>query len=418
MLDNQAAPADTSAPAAAPAVMSDADVSRLAGEAFDRVMGGDNATETQSAAATTEAEPAKADASAPAPRDDGRDEKGRFAPKPGDEPKQAAAEPEKDAAAKPEGEPDAAKAADAIPLAPPTSWRALGEEWDTLPRSAQEKVIAREREINAGFSDLGRKVKAYEPIGQVLGHHKDFLAQTNMEAPQLIHGLINQYQAMNANPQQTLAALAREYQIDPLSLIGDNPAAAIQRIAQQHRIDLLDLVANGVPETAPSRPDPMIAQLEQRLAAQDAELRRLSGSMTARERAERDAIDRAATAREAQIMDTISPVIDATPDWESLQDRVAVLLPIVQAESPNASPADVLKAAIDQARWADPRVRSRLTADTAAQTTQQKLTSMTERAAKAKAATASNVKGATTSQPAPLTEQAEIDAVTKKYGLV
>lgn len=404
---------ESAAPASAQADLSDADLDKLAGAAFDRVMGDEPAADDAGAQTQDKSEPTPA----PAPKPEGRDDKGRFAPKATDAGKDEKPATDAEKAVTEAKDGDEPKA-DAIPLAPPTSWRALGDQWGELPRAAQEKILAREREINAGFSQQGRIIKQFEPIGQVLNTHKDFLAQSGMEAPQLINGLIGQYQALNANPRQTLAALAQEYRVDPVSLVGDNPAAAIQRIAQQYRIDLLDLVANGAPEAAPSRAaDPAITQLQERIAAQDAELRRLSGTMTARERAERESAERHTQARESQVMDTITPVINATPDWDALAPRVAALLPLVQAENPTAPADAILKAAIDEARYADPRVRSKLTAQTAAQTTQAKLTSMTERAGKAQAATAANVKGASSAATAPLSEDAEIEATWRKLGL-
>lgn len=413
MLDNAAPATATPEPSAPPPEAPTSDPSASEAAEIDAMW-----SRMESGGPLTDPDADKGGADEPAANDEPRvrNERGQFAANPKAE--NADKKPTDSDKAATDGDERAEAEADNAPataLRPPNAFAALKDEWSKLPEAVQGRIVAREREINDGFSRLGRQLKAYEPIGQVLEHHGDLLERANIAAPNLIHGLFNQFRALNTNPDQTIAALVKEYNVDPIAIaVGNDPVAAIQRIAQQHRIDLLDLAAGTAPAQPQSAADPRYDALQQKLEAVEAENRRITEYMSGREREARSYQERQEQARVDSYLAAINPVIDRTSDWETIRPRVHALLPVVMAENPDAPPDRVMAIAIEDARRADRKAFEKMTSEQAARAAKAQIVNMTERAGKAKAATAANVKGAASPAAAALSEEDEINAAWSK----
>jgi hypothetical protein len=196
--------------------------------AFDKM----EAAEAEAAPAPVEAEPApvvEAEAApAPAAGERVRDDKGRFAPMTAadthEAPKPKAEEAEKPApvAAKPtlEAAPKAPVEAAPVTSKAPASWRPVEREaWATLPKAAQDAVIRREREIEAGMREASEARQNWSRFEEVARPFLPFMAMNGSDPIQAASNMFRTTAMLQSgSPIQKAGMMAQvmmQYAVDP-----------------------------------------------------------------------------------------------------------------------------------------------------------------------------------------------------------
>ena len=180
--------------------------------------------------------PDKPEGEAPAPRDDGRDENGRFAPKKPD------TEVAPDGAApKVEGE-KAAAAPPAVAAPPvagpedraPQSWKpAARETWAKLPVEARQEVMRREREVSVAMQESAEARHLASSVRDTVNPYLGMIRAEGGEPLQVIGNLLQTAAALRTAPPQhkaqLVAQLIKGYGIDvgmlDAILVGQAPPA-------------------------------------------------------------------------------------------------------------------------------------------------------------------------------------------------
>lgn len=171
-----------------------------------------------------------------------RDERGRFtsgerqehAPEPSAVPTEHSAEPE--------------------PLAAPQSWAELQDEWANLPRKAQEMAIAREEAARKQAEEWEPTKAEFQALKQVLEPHATKYRMQGISDAQAVQMLLAAADALDRQPRQALAHLARNYGLTLNDILTPD-----QQQTQQP----------GQPQQAPVDVEQLI---ERRLAARDQQL--------------------------------------------------------------------------------------------------------------------------------------------------
>lgn len=260
----------------------------------------EGALEKQREASVAPTEEAPIEADKP-PREDGRDEKGRFAPKEPKEAVEATAEPVESEAKEPEPV-EAHK--------PPIGWSVAAKaDWANLPPHVQEAVAKREAEVNAGFarySGLKEHVETAERNGTTLAAVMQNVRALETLCERDILGGID-------------AIVAR---------MGYDPRAVSQYYAARHGVPSSGQIGQGYQQPQ-FDPDEIISAAEQRALAkfEETQVRRESASEI-----ERFAAD------------------PAHAYFYNVREDMALLLQNGKAES--------LKDAYEMACWANPETRA------------------------------------------------------------
>jgi hypothetical protein len=264
----------------------------------------------------------------PAPsREDGRDERGRFAAKQAAE--AAAADPETAATAP--VEPPAPT--DETPAAPateaPQHWAAADKElFAKLPPDGQKFLVERHKAMEGDYT---RRMQEIAPLRKAAEQWTPYLQQMNATPEQAFNHLLQaEYQLRTGTPEQKQALFqqwARDYDI-PLGQTAQQPA-------EDQYID------------------PQVAALKQELAE-------IKAWRSSRDQAETHHRQQ----QEQQQLQTLRSTIDsfetekteagapAHPHFQAVRDTMAVLMSSHQASD--------LKAAYDMAVWARPDLRQQL----------------------------------------------------------
>jgi len=151
-----------------------------------------------------------------------RDEKGRFAPKPGEaqveEPKEAAETAKPAKAAEKADEPvEQEEDKPARRVGPPPGWSVAAKAaFDELPAEVQAAVAKREEEIDRGFA----KLKEYKELEKTLEPYKRTAQQYGADIPQLLDRFIKSDNFLRRDPKNALLWLAKAYNFDPRELAG------------------------------------------------------------------------------------------------------------------------------------------------------------------------------------------------------
>lgn len=199
-------------------------------------------------------------------------------------------------------------------IEPPSSWSAeVKAKWAALPPDVQQYVAQRESEAHKAITQAGERLKGYEVLDQTIGAHRKTLRAAY---------------GSDAAAVQQLAAMHQYATQDP--------AGFLKWFAQDRRIDLTQLYQAG----QQAQPDP-VATLAQRQAAIE----------------QRMEMERATTAIEREI----ERFKGNAPHFADLEQTMVDIMPAVLAKAaPNAAPADLLKAAYEQAQWLNEGVRAKL----------------------------------------------------------
>lgn len=163
-----------------------------------------------------QAEPAKSDAATPS-RVDGRDQHGRFAPKPsGEQP--------------PDGP---APVEEPVWRKPPKSWKPeLHEVWKTLDPKAQEYAHAREDEMRRGVESVIPKARFADAVQKAMAPYSGTMRSLGIDPPQAIAGLMKADHILRTSDPQTklqyFHKLAQQYGVN----LDGSPALQGQAEAQ------------------------------------------------------------------------------------------------------------------------------------------------------------------------------------------
>lgn len=209
-------------------------------------------------------------------------------------------------------------------LAPPERWSASDKEaFAALPREAQELVLKRESDVAAHLQKETQKLsaerQAFQAVDNLISERRDAWAMEGMTPDQAVSQLFAISDYATRDPQGFLSWFAQ--------------TRGIQAPDQ-----------TGVDEYA----DPEIKAVK-------AELSSVKQTLQQREHAEMQA-------RQAELASAIEQVAsdkDAHPYFDELQGEITAILPSVNAQNPNASPAERLRMAYQKAVWANDNTRQR-----------------------------------------------------------
>lgn len=210
----------------------------------------------------------------------------------------------------------------------PASWTADERaHWATLPPATQAAILRRESEVSKGFEERASKLKAYEPVEQVLGpRRQQLVAAYGSEG----------------------AALQQLFQLSDFAR--DNPRGFMEWFARERGLDLGALAA---PQEAVDPNDP--------LAAIKAELDQLKAHTQAQTQAQQNA-------QRAQLVQTVEQfkASGKAPHFEEVRQDMAKLATV----EPNLT----IEELYDRAVYLNPTTRARILADqqAAAQAEQEK----------------------------------------------
>jgi hypothetical protein len=262
------------------------------------------------------------------PRDDGRDQRGRFAPK--TQPEVSATDPVPDPSAPPV-EP-AAPTATETPVAPsveaPQHWAAQDRElFGKLPPDGQKFLLDRHKAMEGDYT---RRMQEIAPLRKATEHWTPYLQQIGATPEQAFQALLGmEHTLRTGSPEQKQQAL--------------------QRLAADYEITL----GQTAQPPEDQYQDPAVVALNQKLA-------QLEAWKTSREQAEQQyqrqqqerqqsELQSAITTFETEKTDTGTP---AHPHFEEVKATMAALIGGGQAPD--------LKTAYDMAVWARPDLRQQL----------------------------------------------------------
>jgi hypothetical protein len=205
----------------------------------------------------------------------------------------------------------------------------------------------------------GRLAAEYQPLRQVLTHHRDYLSQV---AGNDVAGYIDR-----------VVAVSRSLDADPIG--------TLKQLIAVYRVDATQLY-----DPLETPPDPKVSALEQEVA-------RLRAGLSRQEQ-DRTAADMAAV--ESQLSGVVDKFLKDNPDAQQIEAEIAAEINFLRSTQPNMPPAAMLSKAYERAAWSSDATRSkRIDALIAA-----RLKSQQEAAAKAKSVSGVNVSGAPQAAPA------------------
>lgn len=267
-------------------------------EASDQEAAAEGAEQDQAEAATEEG--AQAEDDTPSPDADGEDGE---APDQGDDEGDGASEGT---------------------LTAPERWSAEDkEQFDALPREAQEVVLKRERDVEQHLTQKSQEIadekRRYAALDEVIEPRKDAWAMNGMTPDQAVRQLFAISDFATRDPQGFVRWFAEQRGIDPQQLAGgDEPA------------------------------DPQIKALSDEV-----------NTLKQSQQQQQEAQAREQQATIARTIDEFAADKDAHPYFEELQSEIAGQIQTVKAQNPNASPKEQLEQAYQKAVWANESTRAK-----------------------------------------------------------
>lgn len=256
-------------------------------------------------------------------------------------------------------------------IAPPATWSPeMQASWKDIPVEAQQQIVQREQHTNNLLSEMGRKIKATEPLQGVLQTHAETFQKAGVSYEQGI--------------AQLLAAN---------DLLVQDPRQGIQQIARMFNIDLTDYALEGIGEEPPAT-DPRVDELQQRINQLEAE--RQAEYQYQEEQGQ------------SQMLNIIDDFAKDKPEFDSLSNEVMANVTLLQQTQPTLGPREMLERAWDAALWQNPSTRQQLL--------EQEAKSRAERAAKEaqKAKKAATLNVATDNKSEPTTMDID-DLLSQTY---
>lgn len=159
------------------------------------------------------AQPIEAAPEKPETRDDGRDDKGRFAPRQGEAPKPEepdAKQPDAPNQAKPD-QPSEQEAPAADAIRPPPGWSVASKSaWDNLPAEVKSDIAKREQEVSEGF-------KQYTGLKDVIPYQQHY-AREGASVKQALDAYTALDRQFTKDPVATVAYMAEQKGVDPVRM--------------------------------------------------------------------------------------------------------------------------------------------------------------------------------------------------------
>ena len=242
-----------------------------------------------------------------------------------------------------------------VPL--PPNWKNKDELWAKLPADVKAEVAAFQNEQHARFSDMGRKLAAYEPLGSVGAEITDYLRQAAersgnaydgpQSAAEGVQYLFNIQRMMDTDPQGTILQIMDTYGVR------DQIAALLGGQSTE-----------GASESSPGRENALLA-----------EIRRLEGLV--RQTADPSRIEQIIDQKTAKQQHDaeVSRLLDSKPLAKEIDpdDLVFFINKAWKALGPDAAKAAVFDHAYNAAVEASPTLRAKSeAANTAAKDASQK----------------------------------------------
>ena len=262
----------------------------------------------------------------PTAREDGRDEKGRFASKTKEDstPADATVAPANaaptDPAQKPAAEPPAVEAPREIPLA-------VAQHWAAIPEAARAAIQADRQRLANSAAEAGRAAAPYRAIHERIAER---FPETRQWTPEQLEARLLEVAVyernLATNPAETLLRTARDLGVLPTlrQALGGAQASEAERV-------LPALVAE-------------VKSLREQLAHLPEHTE---------QRAQR-------AAAEGQVTATIENFRASCGDeWDVLEPDLPAFILRAKSAMPGASPVDVLKQAYEAAAWAHPETRAK-----------------------------------------------------------
>lgn len=255
-------------------------------------------------------------------------------------------------------------------IAPPEGWNAPSVDWNRLPRTVQESIVAREQQLQTTLTQP-------DPVRSLVQQYEGVFRQKGVDPSIGVKGLLDTYVQLETQPANTLSWLAQRYGLavyDPR-----NPPQALQQQQPQEWVD---------PQVEALRNE--LATLKSHVTA--AQQQQIAQQQMVWARAQQEA---------ATELDTFTK---DNPHVGTVYADMALLLREGRAET--------LKEAYEKATWAHPQLRTALLEE------QQKAkdAERAQRARQAQRAGAINVRtspGTTPSMPKSIREtmEATFDAI-------
>lgn len=278
-----------------------------------------------------------------------------------------------------------------VPL--PANWAGKEALWAKLPADVKTEIAEHQTAQHAKFSDLGRKVAAFEPLNNVGAEITQYLNQAaqragaNYDGPKTpaegVAYLFNIQRMMDADAPGTLLQIMDTYGVRDkvAALLGAKAAEGADPAAEQNR-QLLAEIADLKRTIASNRFDPAIVE-------------RVVDEKTARTRHDEE----------------VSRLVSSKPLYSEIPEKrmVYFINEAWEKLGPDADKAAVFDHAYNAAVEADPALRAKSqAAATAAKDT-------AEKAAAAKRGTSVNVKSTATGKARPQSEDDAMEEVWRKH---
>lgn len=161
-----------------------------------------------------------------------RDERGRFAPKGGEQPEAAQHEGE---AAFAQPQQDAPQVSQ---FAPPPGWSPQAKaEFNALPEAVKAAIAHRENEVSSGFKQYSDKAKEAQWVDNLFAPYDNQLRQSGMSREQIVRNWANAELALQRDPVSTIGWLMQQYGVTPQHFTPQqgqqpNPQYAVQQMVQ------------------------------------------------------------------------------------------------------------------------------------------------------------------------------------------
>ena len=237
----------------------------------------------------------------------------------------------------------------------------------------QQYIAQRETEAHSQISRLGQQVKALEPVAKTLEQYRPTFERNGMDYASGIDALLAAQAMLDVNPRAAILEIARTYGVD----LGAEPTQS---------------------EAGPTREtlamQAKIAELERQIA----ETRTDVVSTKQRE----------AEQRQAALQSEVEAFAKANPYFTDVEADIALMIPVVRAQSPELSERQILEVAYKFATRVNDGTFAKIEADRKAK----EAAEAKKKADEAKKVSSMNVKTGVTARP---TERDVRDLLSSTY---
>lgn len=251
---------------------------------------------------------------------------------------------------------------------------AVRAKWNDIDPDARHYITAQQRELD----QVVKVVQAYEPIGNVLQTHRDYLnAVAKQDVPGYLNNLLTYSRQLDADPAGTLLKLADMYGVDLASITDPfNPAYV----------------------------DPATAALKQELTA-------LKQQMAAVDQQRQTAEQQRAHQEGAQLLSITEAFFAKNPDAEQLADDIELEVRALKAKNPAIDPQTALEKAYERAQWTNDGARQAKLKAEAEKAEKARADAAKKLADQARRAKGINVNGAAAANRKPMTVEETMSSV-------